>query len=450
MMSGRQASSVLGKILSLQTVASGHWLMTMLKKRLWLVILVAITILGAVLTVWVTWIIGEQPLYAQYNTLYVPAEAPTVVGFSKPQRGELVVKLSAPSSQEWEITPDEGDTYTVTGDYPTLTLLDRLHAYRILPSNLESTTFPVILQVDYVTSEFYAAAGRALPDQYLLVHSNVPVGRFKRYPIDHFTAYAFGSQEIDAAQSILSDEAGIDPTQQTSAKIEQLVSFLLGRLKDHLGTPTDEMNTLSPLQQYYHALDGESPVWCTNLAQIYVFFATVAEIPTRFVSVSGHLDGIGLSGHAFAESYISEKGQWTYVDLTSNTAYVTDSQGNYMNTLDLFYRIRAGSYEGLTAAVFKDNEIVAVPYADANDTDVYYFSPDATFKFKPAHATVNFGANPTLSYSLSPVDEASNSDTFVRILSWHVFVLALIWASVVLVWLAKKFRVVPRLFREVK
>ncbi len=448
-MSRRETPSVPGNGLGMHNVASGRWLMTILKKRLWLLILVAITILFVVVSVWVTLIMTEErPVYAQYNTLYVPAEAPTVVGFSKPQRGELVVELSTLSSQEWEITPDEGDTYTVTGDYPTIRLLDRLHTYRILPRNSDSTTFPIILQVDYCSSEVYTAAGRTSPDNYHVVHSNLPVGRFKRYPIDHFTAYTFDSQEIDAAQSILSDEAGMDLTQGTSAKIEQLVTFLLHNLSDRLGVPTDEMNTLSPLQEYYHALDGKSPVWCSNLADIYLFFATIAGIPTRLVDVGGELDGVVLSGHGFAESYISEKGQWAYVDLTSNTAYVTDSQGSFMNTLDLFYRIRAGSYEGLTAAVFKDDEITSVPYADANETNVYYFSSDATFKFRLLDA--NFEPTELVLYSLAPVDEEHIDNTIVRILNWHTVILALIWGSVVLVWLAKRFKVVPRLFGRVK
>jgi hypothetical protein len=140
---------------------------------------------------------------------------------------------------------------------------------------------------------------------------------------------------------------------------------------------------MTPLQQYLGALKGEVKLWCHNNAEIYVFFANAIGIPTRKVSVGGEFDACSLSGHAFAESYIKEQNRWAYVDVTSANILVRNTEGLYLNTLDLFYLTLLGAYpENFKISFVDHGNLHEQSYVgDLTYHEKYYFRRDAAFNF---------------------------------------------------------------------
>jgi len=115
-----------------------------------------------------------------------------------------------------------------------------------------------------------------------------------------------------------------------------------------------------------------------------VFFANVAGVPTRRVSVGGVFEGISLSGHDFAESFIKEKGQWAYVDIISNRLLFVNKNGDYLNTLDLFFMNLKKIYpEGVTVSLGEKGRFSKISYSSpvGHQCAAYYFRRDATFEY---------------------------------------------------------------------
>lgn len=344
--------------------------------------------------------------------LYLPAELPAITGFRLSKRNQLFLELSPapPPESTWAITVDGASPSLVSGQYPKLSLLAKEHSY-FVQRTTGPDDFGFTVRVDYFPRELYAAVNDSFDDTYRVVTSSLPVGRYRRYPVDAFVDTMYAPEDIDEARRILAEEIGISGFETTREKIKKIGVFVLSGIDDKRGIPAEDLSNV-PMAEYQCALDGTSKIWCSQFANIYAFFANVAGIPTRFVSVRGRLDGIALSGHELTESFIAERGKWAYVDLYSRILSVTNRKGDLLNTLDLFMLQQAGVDEGLNATVFRDNRLEQVPYAEVADTVGYYFRPDATFVFRKKkiqplrkygklEQALKIVVNPDLSYGLN-------------------------------------------------
>ncbi len=121
---------------------------------------------------------------------------------------------------------------------------------------------------------------------------------------------------------------------------------------------------------------------CENYAEIYAFFANMANIPTRIVRLRGTIDKVKLSGHTFAESFITEQDKWAYVDLESKKLYVHNESGNLLNAIDVFHINRIGNYEGLVAKIYDNEAIIEADYSTSSSSDQKYFNKDAYFLYE--------------------------------------------------------------------
>ena len=86
-----------------------------------------------------------------------------------------------------------------------------------------------------------------------------------------------------------------------------------------------------------------------------MFWANRAGVPTRFVFNARTQDNtIAYSGHAFAESYIREQGRWAYVDLSQGQCYITNREGQVLNTAELFQLNQQNAFDSTYARLYVD------------------------------------------------------------------------------------------------
>ncbi len=103
-----------------------------------------------------------------------------------------------------------------------------------------------------------------------------------------------------------------------------------------------------------------------------------------------------------------------------------------MNTINLFNTNLSKTYEGLTAVIYKEDDLINVPYSDVSDTEKYYFTRDATFIFRfprgffrsfPSKA-FRYLFKPDLAYSLA----GSNTKYYFKIgLLYVTLIIMLVW-----------------------
>jgi hypothetical protein len=382
---------------------------------------------------------------ATYKTLYVPADVPALAGTRIVERGrvELIVPSRA-GSDSWQVTDDTGETYTTTGRYPVIKLKDHRHSYDVEPQKAGSPGPKMTFNFGYYPSEYYKKGGRTQPDNYWLVSASIPVGKFARYPLS-FWACDYG--DIDAAdreeaKRMIREDMGVADSDPTMTKIEKIGCWLVTRYKGCAGTPSDVIEkTKSPFKILKMVLAGEGKIWCSQHALIYHFFANLAGLPTRLLSLAGRVDTVITTGHAFAETFIPEIGTWAKVDVSLNKLFILNPDGRPLGSADVFQAINSGNIQGLTARVCREGAAVSEPYADGSGSDSYYYSYGAHLVYRPGRArtqsqVVRYIFKPDLAYSL---DASALRHTYD--LRRGVFA---VWALIAVLWVIAIVRFIVR------
>ncbi len=171
--------------------------------------------------------------------------------------------------------------------------------------------------------------------------------------------------------------------------------YLRTKLADSGGVPKDDFRWMDPWSMCQEMINGTGKGWCTQNAQIYVFFANRAGIPTRFVFGANTQDDVIIyNGHSWAESWVKEQNRWTYVDMTQSLYGVADKHGALLNTADILDLCEHDAFDGITAMIFKDwhwkNLPVAarpftpvkVPFASVNWLAKQEYSRQAIIKYR--------------------------------------------------------------------
>jgi hypothetical protein len=344
---------------------------------------------------------------ATYKTLYVPSDVPALTGTRIVERGR--VELVVPSKtvyESWRVTDDTGESYATTGKYPVVKLKDYRHSYEVEPQGAAGPE--MTFNFGYYPSEYYKKGGRTQADNYWLVSASIPVGKFARRPLaDWASDYGYiDAADREEARRMLREEMGVADADSTMAKIEKIGCWLITNWKGRGGTPSDVIEkTESPLKILKMVLAGEGKIWCSQHALIYHFFANMAGMPTRLMSLAGRVDTVITTGHAFAETFIPEIGAWAKVDVSLNKLFILDPDGQPLTSADVYHAINSGNIEALTARVCRDGAAVSEPYAGENDNDSYYFSYGAHLVYRPGSGRTRsqlarYLFKPDLAYSL--------------------------------------------------
>jgi hypothetical protein len=216
---------------------------------------------------------------------------------------------------------------------------------------------PLELQVRFLPEDFHEERGLPRPDTYL-IRTDIPTGRFDQYPVAHWVDdFDYLSQaDLDYVDQVLTLKVGIRPGDAVTTKLEKLMVHFRNELGQSCrGTPPPDFRWKSPLQIYREMDSGVSKGWCTQHAQMYIFFANRAGLSTRMVQ-GARLDGINfvLTGHTWVEAWIPEQGLWAWVEPSFGIAYAKDRNGRFLNTVDLSNLRTHAAWEGVTGRVFKD------------------------------------------------------------------------------------------------
>jgi hypothetical protein len=312
------------------------------------------------------------------DTITDVTEMPRVVGHRMVSRGVLELQLSRTNgANSWMVTPDEGEPYEVKTPFPQVKMLDRYHTFQV---EAKESGISFAFTIDYCPTEVYAEAGQTHPDDnYFISQIDLPVWKNETHSLDDWCGWDLKEKELSRAGELVKE--ALDEGMTTAGQIEAVGKWLLDRLDNRRGIPSDQMQGASPLGMFELADSGVSGIWCGNFAQIYYLFANSAGIRTRLVSVGGMLDGVKYSGHGFCESYLPEKGRWACVDVHSKILLMRDRDGRELNTLDLAEILRANSVAA-NAVVYKEGEVETVDYQEVCRSHQTYFNENSIFLFR--------------------------------------------------------------------
>jgi transglutaminase-like putative cysteine protease len=230
-----------------------------------------------------------------------------------------------------------------------------------------------------------------------IVRSNVACGDFEQYSIADWTDdYRYvGSEGLEETARILRDEVKIQDIDPTVTRMEKLFPYLRKKLKGIGGVPKDDERWMNPWVLYKEFIKGTGKGWCTQHAQMWVYWANRAGIPTRFVFGARTQDNtIVYTGHAWGESYIREQHRWAFVDLSQGHLFMTNKEGLVLNSAELFQLNQQNAFDSISARMYVDwqwenrlgvqgtDTVVTVPFARCNETVRGEFTPHSILKYR--------------------------------------------------------------------
>ena len=423
----------------------------------------------------------ESSFYpASYATLYYPLDIPTIREWKLVDRNRIQLDLACTHRiPEWTILTDGGKSQTAAGMTPSFridTTFAQIHTYKLIPIP-ENACQPIEVTIQFYPSEFYASLGMQHVDVYI-VRSSVPCGKFEQYTLaDWVDDYSYvGKQGLAEVDRILHQEVGIVDGEPTFRRMEKLFPYLRKKLRNAGGVPKDDERWMNPWVLYNEMACGTGKGWCTQHAQLWVFWANRAGIPTRFVFGARTQDNtIVYSGHSWAESFIREQNRWAFVDLSQGHIFLTDREGHVLNTADLFHLNQHNAFDSTFARMYVDwqwenrlgvpgsDTIATVPYRLCNELIRSEYSAQSIIKYRrpPNVEDVReiyagffrdgtyFAGNlerylfkPPLAYSFYPTEGA---DTYLvrRLLFFSMLTVFILWLMLIATGRRKNVRAVP-------
>jgi hypothetical protein len=334
-----------------------------------------------------------------YATLYYPLDVPTIREWKLVERNRIQLQLACTNEiAEWKVLTDGGKEQSATGMKPSFridTTFSELHTYKLIPVTQQEIQ-PIEISIRFYGEEFYASLGMKHVDVYV-VRSNVPCGDFEQFSVnDWVDDYKYvGEAGLAEVSRVLRDEVGIRDTDPTFTRMEKLAPYLRRKLKGAVGVPKDDERWMNPYRLYCEMVAGSGKGWCTQHAQVWVFWANRAGIPTRFVFGARTQDNsIVYTGHAWAESYIREQHRWAFVDLSQGELYITNKEAQVLNTAELFHLNQHNAFDSTFVRVYADwiwenhpgirgkDTLLTVPFSLCNDLVRSEFTPQSILKYR--------------------------------------------------------------------
>jgi hypothetical protein len=334
-----------------------------------------------------------------YATLYYPLDVPTIREWKVVDRNHLQLNLAcAQEIAEWKVLTDGSRPQTAKGMTPSFridTTFSKLFTYTLVPVP-EGACQAIEISVRFYSTEFYGNLGMKHDDVYI-VRSNVPCGAFEQYSIADWTDdYAYvGKEGLAEADRIIREEVKIRDGDPTMVKMEKLFPYLRKKLKGIGGVPKDDERWMNPWVLYNELINKTAKGWCTQHAQMWVFWANRAGIPTRFVFGARTQDNtITYTGHSWGESYIAEQGRWAFVDLSHGPIYITSKKGTVLNSAELFHLNQQDAFDSTIARMYidwewvnrlgvsKEDTVISAPFTQCNAVVSGEFTPHSIFKYR--------------------------------------------------------------------
>jgi len=336
---------------------------------------------------------------SSYATLYYPLDIPTIRSWEVVDRDILQLNLACTNNvATWSVLTDGGKAQTAEGMKPRFridTTFAQTHTYRLIPVPPTACP-PVEISVQVYPREFYASLGMQHNDVYI-VRSSVPCGDFDQLSVADWTdQYLYvGEEGLAEVDRLLREEVGIHPGDPTFTRMEKLTRYLRGKLKGAVGVPKDDERWMNPWVLYNEMVNGTGKGWCTQHAQVWVFWANRAGIPTRFVFGARTQDNtIVYTGHAWGESFIREQGRWAFVDLSQGVLFITDKENRVLNSAELLHLNQHNAFDSVSARLYADwqwkgrpgfpvvDSIVTLPFSSINTFYRSEYTPHSIIKYR--------------------------------------------------------------------
>ncbi len=245
--------------------------------------------------------------------------------------------------------------------------------------------------------------------------------------------------ELRQAQVISDSIVGSQPA-TTRQKILTLGSFIYKRFIHQAGTPSVDLLTASPFQQYRILCTSDSfHLWCGNFAQLFSWFCWSQGIPNRIIEIMHPTDR-----HVLNECYIGATGQWVMVDVTHNLLLVSSRKDDdldlpsFRDALQKRETLKAWqvSPEGMKEKYINPETAFIVNYYGQSEPLYYYYRIDNKKVYASSEKLKRYML-PVSWYEILYRGKHSNILFYVK------EVLLLLWMLSVFVYLASvtKFRI---------
>jgi hypothetical protein len=310
-----------------------------------------------------------------YATLYYLEDIPTIRHWEILDRHNVRLEIKWNREvDQWRVrNVERGHVEVQETSFPVLRLeqeKDRqFHTFALTPVP-DDPGPDIIARIRLTPGEHYKKGGRSQGDSYT-VRANVPCGDFDQYALsDWIDNYEYLDENtLKQADQLIHSKSGIRESDPTRTKIEKLFHVLKPALEGGRGVPADDSRWTTPWDLFQGMCRGERKGWCTQHALIYVFFANRAGIPTRFVfTARTQSNSVVYTGHAFAESYITEQNRWAWVDMDFGLASVTNKKGQVLNTAELMHLNQHDAFDSCQARVYIGSRWQDLPGVTTQDT----------------------------------------------------------------------------------
>lgn len=318
--------------------------------------------------------------YLNYKQLYQPSERQSIAKTRFNGTDSLALHFSQETSHiTWEIQLPDSTHYSCKGN-PVIKLQEGINDYQL--KNTSPKDSIIHIRLNYVSEASYKKKGRTRVSDVELMQVSVPIQDKKLFPLSHWIQSSpfTTDKEIAIAKQILSDSMKVISSENSISKIQKIGSYIYRKIHHQLGTPNDNLDALSPMQQFNLAQQGQSEIWCGTYTNIFSFFANTAGIITRSVWIDGEANGISTAGHNFNECYVKELNQWIFVDLMSNTLSLQTKNGHYLNSID-FYNLHQLQSADMMISSFINDSIKTSEYDYSNSFYSNYFNPNVNFVY---------------------------------------------------------------------
>ncbi len=297
---------------------------------------------------------------ATEGDIYNTAEVPVITRVKEIAPRKLRFWFSPPvKTTSWTVQDMNTGEILWEGDYPEIQFDDQPYEGKIcfIPEGV-SLLKPLCINLDFYPTEYYQKKGLDWPDNFYTPDSDIPFSLKTPYSVNEWAGLDEEDSELIKAREILGNT--VDKTGNTLERSEQVFAFVMNKIVDASGTPSDKVQSASPLETYNLMVSGKGEGWCENKALVYYLFANAAGIKTRLVDQAGKFGPLKLSGHYYCESWIPEHAKWMYVDPQMQIANIKNRDGTPLHTVDIKKLVDLNALTGTTATLYRKGQLIRV------------------------------------------------------------------------------------------
>lgn len=191
-----------------------------------------------------------------------------------------------------------------------------------------------------------------------------------------FKKGTYPEAEVMAARKLSADSIGIFEDDAAEVKMIKIASFLILKFYKQLGSPSEELRTLTPWRQY-EALreDTTQDLYCTHFSAMYSFFCRVNGLSIREIECKSVNDL-----HIFNEIFLPEEKKWVYSDLTHGIVRMKKDR-QIMSTLEMYASLQDTTSSLTIESPLHQAQNVSFASAPIRQALQYNFDPKCAFYY---------------------------------------------------------------------